>query len=117
MAVNYITQLSDMKTCFIIFVLAGFAFYSHVHAEIRTWTNKSGVKIEAEMTGLDKSARTVTIKRANGQEFVVPMDSLSPADVAFIETAKAPPAAPGAKIRYTLDKDSMVDKTEERSTS
>ncbi|MDZ4401392.1 FlgD immunoglobulin-like domain containing protein [Prosthecobacter sp.] len=97
-----------MKTHLLTFVLAGLAFFSHVHAELRTWTNKSGVKIEAEMTGLDKAARTVTIKRANGQEFVVPIDSLSPADVAFIETAKAPPAAPGAKIRYTLDKDAMV---------
>jgi len=52
-------------------------------AEIRKWTNKSGVAIDAEMTAVDITARTITIKKGDGQSFTIPIDALSDADKAF----------------------------------
>jgi hypothetical protein len=68
-------------------------------AAIRQWKNKSGATIEAEMTGVDVAARTITIKRADGQVFTIPIDLLSDEDKAFaaaewqkMQSAPAQPA-------------------------
>jgi hypothetical protein len=50
---------------------------------MRKWTNASGASIEAEMTAVDTTARTITIKRADGQTFTIPIDSLSAEDKAY----------------------------------
>jgi hypothetical protein len=80
-------------------------------AEMRKWTNKAGVAIDAEMTAVDIAARTITIKKADGQSFTIPIDALSDADKAFAAAewkkmqaspaaaaavAPATPATPGA---------------------
>lgn len=72
-------------------------------AEMRSWKNKAGVSIDAEMIAVDVAARTITIKRADGQTFTIPIDSLSDADKAFaaeqwkkMQSAPTPPAAPAA---------------------
>jgi hypothetical protein len=76
-------------------------------AEMRKWTNKAGVAIDAEMTAVDISARTITIKKADGKEFTIPIDALSDADKAFAAAewkkmqsmpaaTPATPPAPGA---------------------
>lgn len=69
-------------------------------AAIRPWKNKSGAVVEAEMTGVDVAARTITIKRADGQVFTIPIDMLSDEDKAFAaaewKRMQSAPAAPGA---------------------
>lgn len=52
-------------------------------AEMRKWTNKAGASIEAEMTAVDVTARTITLTRADGKTFTFPIDSLSEADRAY----------------------------------
>ena len=47
---------------------------------MRKWTNQSGASIDAEMVAVDTVARTITIKRADGQSFTIPIASLSEAD-------------------------------------
>ncbi|TDU73012.1 heparinase II/III-like protein [Prosthecobacter fusiformis] len=76
-------------------------------AEMRAWKNKAGASIDAEMVAVDVTARTITIKRADGQTFTIPIDSLSDEDKAFaaeqwkkMQGAPAAPAtadAPAAK--------------------
>jgi hypothetical protein len=70
-------------------------------AEMRKWTNKAGVAIEAEMTAVDIAARTITIKKADGKDFTIPIDSLSDTDKAFaaaewkkMQAGPAPAVAP-----------------------
>ena len=72
-------------------------------AALRPWKNKSGAAIEAEMTGVDVAARTITLKRADGQVFTIPIDLLSDEDKAFaaaewqkMQSAPATPASPAA---------------------
>lgn len=69
-------------------------------AEMRAWKNKAGVSIEAEMVAVDTAARTITIKRADGQSFTIPIDALSDADKAFAaeqwKKMQASPATAGA---------------------
>lgn len=70
-------------------------------AEMRKWKNKAGVEIDAEMTAVDITARTITIKKADGQSFTIPIDALSDADKAFAaaewkKMQAAPAAAPTA---------------------
>lgn len=82
-----------------VLVLASLSLPFAASAEMRAWKNKAGVSIEAEMVSVDVSARTITIKRADGQTFTIPIDSLSDADRAFAaeqwkKLQSAPPAAP-----------------------
>lgn len=69
-------------------------------AEMRKWTNQSGASIEAEMVAVDTAARTITIKRADGQSFTIPIASLSEADRTFAaaqwKKMQASPAAAAA---------------------
>lgn len=77
-------------------------------AEVRKWTSKAGTSLEAEMTGVDLAARTVTFKKADGSTLSIPIDALSDEDKAFAAaewkkmqampagTAPAAPATPGA---------------------
>jgi hypothetical protein len=81
-------------------------------AEMRKWTSKAGTSLEAEMTGVDITARTVTLKKADGSALTIPIDALGDADKAYAAAewkkmqsmpatpAPAPatpaPAAPGA---------------------
>ena len=85
----------------LLVLLAAAALVSPAEAVIRPWKNKSGVSIEAEMTGVDVTARTITIKRADGQVFTIPIDMLSDEDKAFAAAEwkrmqSAPAAAPAA---------------------
>lgn len=79
------------------FVLTAVALASqalHGAADIRSWTDKSsGRKIEASMVSADPKARTVTIQRADGQSFTLPVDRLVDADLAYIKDHLNAPAA------------------------
>lgn len=77
------------------------------NAEMRKWTSKAGTSLEAEMTGVDITARTVTLKKADGTAITIPIDALGDADKVFAAaewkkmqsmpaTAAPAPAAPGA---------------------
>lgn len=82
----------------LVLVLASLSFSFLASAEMREWKNKAGVSIEAEMVSVDGLARTITIKRADGQTFTIPIDSLSDADRAFAaeqwkKMQSSPPAA------------------------
>jgi hypothetical protein len=72
-------------------------------AEMRKWTSKAGTSLEAEMTGVDITARTVTLKKADGSAITIPIDALGDADKAYAAAewkkmqsmpAATPPAAP-----------------------
>lgn len=87
-----------------VLVLASLSFPFLASAEMRAWKNKAGVSIEAEMVSVDVTARTITIKRADGQTFTIAIDTLSDADRAFAaeqwkKMQSAPPAAaPAATV-------------------
>ena len=80
-----------------LIVLLALCLPAAASAEFRKWTNKAGVAIDAEMTAVDIAARTITIKKADGQSFTIPIDALSDADKAFAAAEwKKMQAAPGA---------------------
>ncbi|MCX6857623.1 MAG: hypothetical protein NTV80_22285 [Verrucomicrobia bacterium] len=102
-----------MKVCFRshLIVLLALCLPAAASAEIRKWTNSAGVSIDAEMTAVDVTARTITIKKADGQSFTIPISTLSEADKAFaaaewkkmqsapatvVPASPATPAVPGA---------------------
>jgi hypothetical protein len=101
------------RHCFCLTLTLAVCLPTLVSAELRKWTNKKGISVDAEMTAVDVTARTITIKKADGQSFTIPIETLSDADKAFAAaewkkmqampapaTAPAPtpgaPAAPGA---------------------
>jgi hypothetical protein len=65
--------------------------------ELRTFTNARGASIKARLVGV--KGDQVTIQREDGQNFVLPLSSLSPADQAYIKAAanslSAVPASSG----------------------
>ncbi|MES2594827.1 MAG: heparinase II/III family protein [Verrucomicrobiota bacterium] len=72
-------------------------------AEVRKWTSKAGTSLDAEMTGVDQAARTVTLKKADGSTLSIPIDLLSDEDKAYASAewkkmqsapAGTPPATP-----------------------
>jgi len=67
---------------------------SPTQAEVRTWTNTSGVVIEAEFVSADET--TVTIKRVSDRkEFSIAIDTLSEADQRWLQEQKAPDGEEG----------------------
>lgn len=65
-----------------------------LHAAPRVWTDRDGRTVEAELVRADSTS--VVIRRAaDGREFTLPRDRLSPADLAFL-AAQPSPAAPSA---------------------
>lgn len=86
-------------------LLACLGICLNTHAEVRTWTSKAGTSLEAEMTGVDVAARTISLKRADGSVITIPIDALTDADRDFAAAewkkmqsapAGAPAAAPAA---------------------
>jgi hypothetical protein len=69
-------------------------------AEVRKWTSKAGTTLDAEMTGVDVAARTVTLKKADGTPITIPIDALSDGDKAYAATEwkkmQSMPATPAA---------------------
>jgi len=63
----------------------------------RTWTDTQGRTIDAEF--VKSSATTVTIRRADGHVFDLPLASLSPADRDYAGSQTTPPAAQ-AKVSF-----------------
>jgi SLA1 homology domain 1, SHD1 len=51
--------------------------------EFRTWKDKSGRALEAEMVGVDAAAGAVKMRRKDGTEVSVPIALLSPEDVTY----------------------------------
>ena len=81
-----------------IFIAVFLFFIQSSMAEVRTLTNTRGVGIEAEV--LKVSGGKVTIKRvSDGRTFEIPVNSLIPADQAWLKSFAAKPvtAKPGAK--------------------
>ncbi|WP_166647180.1 prenyltransferase/squalene oxidase repeat-containing protein [Prosthecobacter fusiformis] len=58
-------------------------FPSGILAEMRTWTNLSGQTLQAEMLGVDIASKLLRLRRADGQEFSIPIGTLNAADVAY----------------------------------
>lgn len=73
--------------------------------EFRMWTNTAGKQIEATLLSVDAAAKTVKIKMKDGNEFDVPIASLSPADFEYAKARyaamQAAPAAPAAAMPAT----------------
>ena len=53
----------------------------------RTWTDRDGRTVEADLVRTEKDS--VVIRRADGREFTLPRDRLSPADLAFLDQLPA----------------------------
>jgi hypothetical protein len=58
-------------------------------AQPRTWTDRDGRSVEAELVRAD--ATSVVIRRADGREFTLPRERLSAADLAFLDQVPATP--------------------------
>lgn len=92
----------NVRPCFRLTILIALSLPALVSAEMRKWTSKAGTSLDAEMTGVDITARTVTLKKADGSPLTIPIDALSDADKAFAaaewkkmqSTPAAAPAAP-----------------------
>jgi hypothetical protein len=79
-------------------LLACLLLASTSHLSARTFTDIQGRKLEAEVVAVQQGQ--VRIKRADGQEFTLPVTTFSAADQAFLQQwkpAAAPQPAPGAK--------------------
>ncbi len=76
-----------------------------IQAEVRKWTSKAGTSLEAEMTGVDIAARTITLKKADGTPLTIPIDALSDSDKAFAaaewKKMQAAPATAGTPAPAT----------------
>ncbi|MCB1277478.1 C39 family peptidase [Prosthecobacter sp.] len=82
-----------MKNACLVFLIVGAAFAQS--SELRTFTNAQGKAIQAKLVGV--SGPNVTIEMANGQQFTLPIASLSAADQQYLQSAPATaPAAPAA---------------------
>ena len=80
----------------------------------RTFTDRQGREIEAEITAV--SGTDVTLRLSNGKSYTIPIDKLSDADRLFVEVWEAPagkadpagggapktPAAVPSNIRYSI---------------
>jgi hypothetical protein len=88
------------------------AFASHLSA--RTFTDSQGRKLEAEVVAVQQGQ--VRIRRADGQEFTLPVTTFSAADQAFLQQWKpaAAPAGAAAKPDPAATKDA---KAEERKAN
>lgn len=71
--------------------------------EFRTWKDKNGRALEAEMVGVDVATASVKMRRKDGTEVSVPIALLSPEDVTFakakwqeMQSAPSPAGAPPA---------------------
>jgi hypothetical protein len=71
-----------MKKCFVIH-LSFFSLCFNCLAVMHKWTSKAGTHLVAEMTGVDVTERTVTLKKTDGTLLNIPIDTLSDEDIAF----------------------------------
>src|SRR5262245_30134077 len=71
-----------MKTWGLILALAGSATLLEA-GELRTWTDVSGAKVEAEYMSSNKDS--VTVRGKNLKNMVVPLDKLSEADQDYVK--------------------------------
>lgn len=64
----------------------------------RQWTNQQGRQIEAALVAYDAKTRAVKVTMRDGRKFVLPLDTLSAGDNAFVTQAAAalPASAPTA---------------------
>lgn len=77
--------------------LLGLPFSALQSEEFRTFTNTAGKSLQAKVTAL--SDDQVTIQLENGQDFTIPVDSLSAEDQAYLAEWK--PAPPGGSVEAT----------------
>ncbi len=83
-------------------------------AEMRTWTDVQGRKIQASLT--NTTADGVTLKLADGREVPYPLEKLSPEDRKYVEQAKAslPQNLPGKEPDDISKKFNFTDPWPER---
>jgi hypothetical protein len=78
---------------------------AQVAEEYRMWTNTAGKQVEATFVSVDAVAKTVKIKKKDGQEFDVPIATLIPADFEYAKARyaamQAAPAAPATPMPAT----------------
>lgn len=71
-------------------------------ASARTWTDRDGRTVEADLIRADSGS--VLIRRAaDGREFTLPLDRLSPADLAFLAAAPTPPSSTASAGELSAD--------------
>ncbi len=88
-----------MKHAFYVFLVLGLtlATAGAQSAEFRTFTNTAGKAIKARL--VSATAQQAVIAMENGQQFTLPLTSLSAADQAYVkQAAMAKPAAAPAKL-------------------
>jgi hypothetical protein len=78
----------------------------------RLWTNQQGRQVEAALLAYDAKAAVVKLQLRDGREYSLPINGLSPADVAFVSkggvsgpapaTASSPALASGASTTWSV---------------
>lgn len=77
--------------------LLGVAILACVQAETRTWTNRKGDQIVAEMAGL--AGDQVVLRRGDGEPFKYPLAALTDSDQAYVKAWQAGTAGAGRVAR------------------
>lgn len=75
------------KLITIIYLLTFSLLPSFLHADYRTWTNKEGKTLSAELITLSNNQVTLKLKK-NRKETTIPIDTLSAADQSFLKEWK-----------------------------
>jgi hypothetical protein len=78
-------------------LLISLIFLASLQADARTFTDAQGRKLEAEVVAVQQGQ--VRIRRADGQEFTLPVTTFSAADQAFLQQWKPPAAPAGAAAK------------------
>lgn len=94
------TNLKNFPTILLLATIIFLGSIVGAHAETRTWTNATGIRIEAEYLGRSGSGEEtkVRLKRADGKVFDYALAQLSEEDQEYVKNARASAPA-GAHVR------------------
>lgn len=111
---SYLKHLR-MRHMMLLLALAGLGVTTEGRSgEIRTFTNKQGVAIQAEFIALTDGV--VKIKRDDGRVFDLPLSALSDADQKWIKVEAAKPAAiPASALEVQMVRATYSTKKDEKS--
>lgn len=93
-------SLTSHLTLASLFVLSA----SPLHAESRTWSNREGKTIQAELVTYDSETKKVTLKLSNGTNATLALDALSDADQSWLTERQSKLVEAAAAIRGNAGK-------------
>jgi hypothetical protein len=90
---RFISELMDTPLRFATVLVLFTTLAGLLRAEPRTWTNRDGRTLVAELVSIDEKA--VTVRSADGRTFTIPRSTLSDADQTFLKGTTSMPAKEG----------------------